>query len=70
MAAKHGSGSATHFLERECHPLSGTWEAWLAPNVLRATLLSPHVTCRRPEIGFVFRVDFALVRPKSQYVND
>src|SRR5208283_273546 len=50
--------------------LSGTWEAWLAPNVLLATLLSPHVPCRRPEIGFVFRVDSALFRAKSQYAND
>jgi len=52
------------------HPFSGTWEAWLAPNVLLATLLSPHVPCRRPEIGFVFRVDSALFRAKSQYAND
>ena len=26
--------------------------------------------CRRPEIGFVFLLDSAFVRPKSQYSND
>ena len=36
----------------------------------RATLLSPHAPGRRPEIGFVFRLDSAFVRPKSQNAND
>ena len=52
------------------HPISGIREAWLAPNVPLATVLPPHAPCRRPEIGFVFRLDSAFVRPKSQYVND
>ena len=34
------------------------------------TLLSLYAPCRRTEIGFVFRLDSAFVRPKSQYVND
>jgi hypothetical protein len=39
------------------HLLSGAREAWLAPNVPFATVLPLHVPCRRPEIGFVFRLD-------------
>src|SRR5208282_5298849 len=31
--------------------------------------LTPHTPCRRPEIGFVFRLDSTLVRPKSQCAN-
>src|SRR5271157_2279611 len=52
------------------HLLSGAPEAWLAPNVPVATVLPLHAPCRRPENGFVFRLDSALVRPKSQYTND
>ena len=49
---------ATNFLARE---------TWLAPNDLQAPVLAPHasrptphVPCRRPEIGFVFPARFGL----------
>jgi hypothetical protein len=34
------------------------------------TLVSPRAPCHRPEIGFVFPVDPAFIRAKSQCVND
>ncbi len=49
-------------------------DAWSpTPNrltVVEQLFVSPLATGRRPRIGFVSRLDSALVRPKSQYVND
>ena len=79
------TGSLDIALSGRGQPLSGAREAWLAPNVpLPSTspwprfshyspltaLLSPHAPRRRPKIGFVFLIDPAFVRPKSQCVND
>jgi hypothetical protein len=40
-----------------------------APLLPRATLLSPCAPDRGQRIGFVFLLDFAWIRPKSQYAN-
>ena len=52
---KHGIQAAFKVTKAEGgHPFSGVREAWLAPNVPLATVLTLHAPCRRPEIGFVF----------------
>src|SRR5208282_4197406 len=51
-------------------PTFGRPGSVVGPNVPFATGLPLHVPCRRPGNGFVFRLDSALVRPKSQYLND
>src|SRR5271157_1489019 len=37
-------GQAGDYQKRKGHPVSGTWETWLAPHVHLATILPPHAS--------------------------